>query len=99
MKKITMLLAAATLAMSSTAFAASKADAEKAIADAKAATSAAKKVGFEWRDTDKKLIKKAEAAMKKGDYNTALKLAKEAKAQSELAQQQAKDQANAGPLH
>jgi hypothetical protein len=103
MKKLTMLLAAAMLAMSSTAFAASKAQAEKAIKEAHAANDAAKKQGFEWRDvrwkkSKKALLKQAEAALKKGNYNKAYKLAMEAKKHGELAQKQAKDQANAGPL-
>lgn len=103
MKKLSMLLAAAMLAMSSSAFAASKADAAKAIAEANAANDAAKKLGFEWRDVrwkkaKKPLLKQAEDAMKKGDYNKAVKLANEAKKHGELAQQQAKAEANAGPL-
>jgi len=57
----------------------------------------AKKVGFEWRDIGK-FLKKADKAAKKGDYKTAIKLAKKAKFQAKQGQQQAKEQANAGPV-
>lgn len=52
----------------------------------------AKKLGFEWRDTGKMM----KAATKSGG-NKCLALASKAKAQALNAQQQAKDQANAGP--
>lgn len=98
MKKTSVLLASLMLAFSTSVFAASKADAEKAITDAKAAYKAADATGFAWRDTDKKLLKEAEKAAAAGDYSKAEKLANEAKAQSDLAVQQSKDQANAGPM-
>ncbi len=70
----------------------------KAIAKAaKAEQKKAKKVGFEWRDVGK-FLKKADKAAKKGDYKTAIKLAKKAKFQAEQGQIQAKEQANAGPV-
>jgi len=53
-------------------------------------------VGGEWRDSEK-LIKKAQAAAKKGDMGKAVKLAKKAEKQGQLGFQQANDQANAGP--
>jgi len=68
---------------------------ETALASASAATKKANKAGNEWRDTGK-IIKKAKAAAKKGDYKTANKLAKKAEQQSVIALQQAKEQKNAG---
>ncbi len=63
-----------------------------AIAAAKAENKKAKKAGFEWRDTGK-FLKQA----KKVGGKKCLKLANKAKNQAIAAQQQAKDQANAGP--
>ena len=98
MKKIAMLAAAATLLLGACATAptVSKDDAMSAISMAKQETAKAKKVNYEWRDTGK-IIKKAEEAMKKEEYATAVKLANQAKTQSVLAQQQHRDQMNAGP--
>ena len=61
--------------------------AELAIQAAKDANKKAKAVGFAWRDTGK-IIKKAEAALKKGDEKTALKLANQARFQAEEAVRQ-----------
>ncbi len=72
-------------------------DYNKALADAKSAVAKAKKVNYEWRDTGK-ILKKADAAAKAGDYNKATKLAEQAKRQGELAVIQYNDQKNAGPL-
>jgi hypothetical protein len=66
---------------------------KSAISAASAENRKAKKVGFEWRDT-KKFIKQA----KKAGGKKCVKLANKAKAQALNAQQQAKDQANAGPV-
>ena len=98
MKKIAMLAAAATLLLGACATAptASKDDAMAAISAAKMEQKKAKKVKYEWRDTGK-IIKKAEEAMKKEDYATAVKLANKAKTQGILAQQQYQEQKNAGP--
>jgi len=52
----------------------------------------AKKVGFEWRDTGKMLKQAAKVGGAKG-----IALANKARLQALNAQQQAKDQANAGP--
>ncbi len=68
---------------------------QKALADAKAAQKKAASVDGEWRDVGK-LIKQAEAAAAKKEYDTALKLADEAKAQGELGYAQAMSQKNAG---
>ena len=72
-------------------------DASKAaIAAATAENKKAKKVGFEWRDTGK-MLKEAAKLATKGDTANAVAMANKAKAQAINAQQQAKDQANAGP--
>jgi hypothetical protein len=63
---------------------------EKADASRKKAAS----VGGEWRDTGK-MIKKAKAAAKKGDYDKALKLANTAYRQGELGYKQAMSQKDA----
>jgi len=68
---------------------------EAALADAKAAQKAAAKVKNEWRDTGK-IIKSAEAAAAKGDFEAATKLAKKAEGQGHIAVEQAREQANAG---
>ncbi len=65
---------------------------ESAISAANFENEKAKKVSFEWRDT-RKLIKEA----KKAGGDKCVELANKAKNQAILAQQQARDQANAGP--
>ncbi len=67
-----------------------------AVKAAKAEQKKARKLGFEWRDIGK-FLKKADKLQKKGDIKSALKLVAKAKTQALLGQQQAKDQANAGP--
>jgi len=62
-------------------------DPAAAIAAAKAANERAKAEGVEWRDTGK-LIKKAEEANKKGDWDEAIKLANKARKQAEDAVKQ-----------
>ncbi len=62
-------------------------EAQNAIAAAKTANKKVQSVGFAWRDTGK-LIKKAEAAAKKGDSKGAMKLASKAKSEAELAYKQ-----------
>ena len=98
MKKIAMLAAAATLLLGACATAptVTKDDAMAAIDAAKTEQAKAKKVNYEWRDTGK-MIKKAEEAVKKEDYATAVKLANKAKSQGLYAQQQYEEQKNAGP--
>jgi len=68
---------------------------ETTLASANAENKKAKKAGNEWRDTGK-IMKKAKKAASKGDYATANKLAKKAKTQAMLAQQQAKEQMHVG---
>ena len=71
-------------------------EAEQTIAAADAARKAARKVGFEWRDTGK-MINKARRAADALHYGKATKLAQKARFQGEAAQRQAVEQANAGP--
>lgn len=89
---------AAILALSlSTAFAkADKSTYMKAFAQAKMWQKKAASVGSEWRDIGK-FLKQAEEAAKKGDYETAVKLAEKARLQGEMGYKQALDQKNAGP--
>lgn len=69
---------------------------KSAVKAAKIEQKKAKKLGFEWRDIGK-FLKTANKKYKKGDVKGALKLVNKAKTQAILGQQQAKDQANAGP--
>jgi len=70
-------------------------DFNAAIEKAEKARKKAASVKGEWRDTGK-IIKKAKAAAKKGDYGKAMHLANNAYRQGELGYQQALDQKNAG---
>jgi hypothetical protein len=64
---------------------------QQAIDDAKAVLAKADATGFAWRDTGK-MISNAEKALAAGDTAKALKLAAQAKQQSELAIKQSIDQ-------
>jgi hypothetical protein len=83
-------------AQTAAATTADKATAEAAIKTAKAENEASNKVHHEWRD-NRKMLKKAEAALAKGDYETAIKIAKKVTKMAKAAQQQAVDQKDAGP--
>lgn len=101
MKKFIPFAIAASLALGACASGGggsqvTKQDAESAILAAEHETNRAKAKGFEWRDTGK-LIKKAKAAVKEGDFDKAMKLAGKAKRQSTNALAQAEEQKNAGP--
>jgi nucleoid-associated protein YgaU len=67
--------------------ASAKAEAEQAIADAKAAQKRAAEVGYEWRDMGK-LIDEAQAAYDAGDYARAIELARKAQEQGAIAEDQ-----------
>jgi len=73
-----------------------KGDAAGAITAAEHQYNRAKKKNFAWRDTPK-LIKKAKKALKAGDFDKAVKLAKKAKKQSTDALSQAMAANKAGP--
>lgn len=66
------------------------------IKEASAENKKAASMGGLWRDANK-MIKKANAALEKGDAKKATKLAKTAKEQGKLGQAQAKAEKNAGP--
>ena len=89
-----LILTTLSLGTVSTTFAAD--DAATAITEAKKATNAAKKAGFEWKNWGK-MYKKADAAIKDGKTDKALKIAKKLTMQGLAAQEQAKAAKNAGP--
>ena len=78
MYKLPILASALLLSLSFSVQANPAAD---AIADAKMSMDKVNKVGYLWRDTGK-ILKKAEAAAKKGDNDTAVKLARQAEEQA-----------------
>lgn len=90
MKKLVILAAAALLTIAACGGSPShtKNDAVGAITAAEHQYTRAKKKNFAWRDTGK-IIKKAKAALKKGEFDKAVKLANQAKAQSTHALDQA----------
>lgn len=70
--------------------------ASKIIDESKAEAAKASELGFLWTEVDE-LIKKAEKSLAEGKDEDAIKWATKAKNQAIAGQQQAKDQANAGP--
>jgi hypothetical protein len=89
-----LMVTAFSVGAVSTTFAAD--DVTVVMADAKKATGAAKKAGFEWRDWGK-MYKKADAAMKEGKADVAIKIAKKLVFQGLAAQEQAKAAEKAVP--
>lgn len=67
------------------------------VAKAKAEIKLADQSGHTWRDTEN-FLKDADEAMKAGNRDKAMKLVKTAIKQAQLAQQQARDNANAKPV-
>lgn len=98
MKKIAIIAvsAALTLAACATGPTYTQQQADSAIAAAEQKTKQAAKVNYEWRDTGD-MIKKAKEAAKKGDFDTAVKLASKAEKQSTMALQQYEENKSAGP--
>lgn len=97
--KILLLAASAALflhACANTPAASTAEDANTAISMAEQKTQQAREVNYEWRDTGK-IIKKAKAAMKKGEMDTAISLANKAGRQSDYALKQYAEQQHAGP--
>lgn len=90
---IAFITAGAGLSFSLPALA-DQASAENALKEAEAATHKAQSIHFLWTSTQK-LMKEAQAAMKKNEYDQAEKMAKEAKIQADLSLEQAKEK----PLH
>jgi len=70
---------------------------QEMIKQAEAAIKKSATVDGEWRDANKTYIKKAKAALAKGDLKTAMKEAKIAKFQGEMGYKQALEQKNAKP--
>ena len=99
MRKMTTTLAlAAVLALGGTTALADKhmadpkaAEAQKMIEAAEAAKKKAASVDSEWRDTGK-MLKGAQAAFEAGDYDKAIKLARQAEVQGELGYRQGASQ-------
>ena len=98
MKKIVIMAmtAALTLAACATGPSMTEQQANNAISAAKSELNKAKNIDYAWRDTGK-MIKAAEKAAKKGEYDKAVDLANEAKMQSEIAQKQYSENLNAEP--
>lgn len=90
----TLTVATLSLAAASTSFAAD--DAQSLLATAKAETDKATKAGHGWT-TWKKMFKKAEAAIKDGKDDKAVKIAKAITLQGLAAQKQAEVAKTAGP--
>ncbi|MFQ5937953.1 MAG: hypothetical protein ACE5LB_16255 [Acidiferrobacterales bacterium] len=67
-------------------------------AQARSETNVAKQMGFLWRDTEVYLIESRQA-FERGDKKKATGLARKALEQAQAAQQQAREQANAGPYY
>ena len=95
MKKMTILSFALLIGttVSSTAMAADNKAAQAAIDKAETSRQHAASVGGEWRDTGK-IIKKAKAALKAGEADKAIKLARKAERQGSYGYEQAVSQKN-----
>ncbi len=98
MKKLIIMAAATVLTIAACGSSPmyNKGDAVGAITAAEHQLSRAESQNFAWRDTGK-LIKKAKEALKKEDFDEAVKLANKAKQQSTLALEQAMAANKAGP--
>lgn len=94
-KTLLSAAAAAALAISSGAFAASQADFDAAYSAADAELKKAVSMGNAWRDTGK-MLKKAKKAAAEGNFAKAISIARDAQFQAQAAQEQAASQANAG---
>jgi len=88
-KKIGMLTLLAAIFATSAYAAATRESAEKALKAAIDANNKVAEMGFEWRDTKKKLLTPAEKAIKAGDFDKAIALANTAKSHAELGMKQA----------
>lgn len=94
MKKA-LLASTLALALAGCAGAALDKEYQQVVAQAEQEIKVADQMGFLWRDTEK-FLKEAKEAYAAGDKEKALKLAKKALKQAQLAQEQAK--ANANPV-
>lgn len=96
MKKAIILIA--MLALGACAGSGGGAEYDAVVAQAKKEMKVAKSMDALWRDTGK-ILKKSQKAMDNGDDAKAMKLAKKALKQAQLAQAQAKAEAKAGPYY
>ena len=92
-KQLTAIITAVIMAgiISNNALASDQKTAQAAVAAAETAQKKAASVEGEWRDTGK-LIKKAQAAMKEGNFDQAIKLANKAERQGNYGYEQAVSQ-------
>lgn len=90
-----LMLASFVAACGSTA---TKEEASALITEAKAAYDKVLPTGFAWRDTEK-MIEAAEKAVESGDYDKAVKEAKNAKFEGVAAYQQYEDNKNAADVN
>ena len=95
LKTILAAVAASAFLIGSVHAGADKAAAESAISAAKEAVKKASSVNGEWRDTGK-MIKKAEAALEKGEFDKAVKSANDAEFQGNMGYEQAVSQQGVG---
>ena len=91
-KIILVVLSMLAIAVAGCAAGAKYKEYDQVVAQANKEMKLAKKADFLWRDT-KKILKKSQKAKDNGDIDKALKLAKKALKQAQLAQKQAMDQA------
>jgi len=91
-----LLSGCASYGTSDNAVAATKAGYNTALINANKSLKAAAQANYIWRDSGK-ILKKADKAAKKGDFETAIKLANKAKRQGDMALAQSIEEANAGP--
>jgi len=99
MKKIAIIVAAVSLAVSGATLAAgpSKKDVASAIQAAVKSVESAKKVGGEWRDSYK-YLGKAKKAYHKGNMKKAMKLAKKVERQGKMGKAQALGEAHSNGM-
>ena len=92
-KIILVVLSMLAIALAGCATTAKYKEYDQVVAQANKEIKLAKKANYLWRHT-KTYLKKSQKAKENGDIDKALKLAKKALKQAQLAQKQAKDQAN-----
>ena len=95
--KRTLLIAAVVIGLTGCAGGGSS-EYDMLVQQAESEISSAKKMNALWKDTEKFLANSKEASAN-GDMGKAMKLAKKALNQAQLAQQQAKDNANVKPYY
>ena len=94
--KLLKLLVIVPALSASSVYAASLENAEKTLNTAIDANNKVAKMGFEWRDTRKALLGPAQKAIKAGDYDKSIELAKIALSHAKSGMQQAQLAGEAG---